>query len=120
MTTTDTTSPFLPGVEEKETVELTSALLHGLLRMTGGDPDEHTPEVRHLTRALHDVRWSVASRWIVELTETDVRTAHDLLVEYNERRRKPQMVRAHNYLTRMSEIYRRLYGSTPQTEEAQA
>lgn len=96
--------------ETRERVELTNGLLQALLNMTGGDPAEQSPEVRHLSLALHEVRWNLGNRWVVELTEGDIRAVRELIVQYNEDRQRPQLIRHHNYLRKVSETYRRLFG----------
>lgn len=100
MTTTDTTT---------ETVELTNGLLQALLNVTGGDPDDLSPRMRHLAIALHDLRWNMGNRWVVELTEDDIHAVRQAIVAYNEGRERPQLIRHHNYLRKTSETYRRLY-----------
>lgn len=98
--TTDTKVPV-------ERVELTSKLLEALLNMTGGDVELQQPKIRALVRQLHKAVMLVGNRWVVELTDEDMRTARYVLGVYTLNR--PQLkTRFHNWLTENSEQYRRI------------
>ena len=93
---------------ETETIELTNALFQCLLNMTAGDKGSH----RHLVHALHTVRWNMGNRWVIEMTEGDVKTARSLILDYTRNHRTGAMrTRFHNYMCQQSEAYRRLFWS---------
>lgn len=94
---------------EMEAVELTHSLLQCLLNMTGRTEEQRTPERESLARALHATYWNFGARWVVELTEGDIRTVHECIVGYTQNGRKRLYTRFHNYMCGQSLIYARLY-----------
>jgi hypothetical protein len=95
---------------ETETVELTNALFQCLLNMTGGDPELDMEPKRNLSRALHNVHWNMGGRWVVELTEEDIKTIHVLILGYTLNDKSPaKRTRFHNYMCHQSKVYWRLY-----------
>jgi ABC-type phosphate transport system auxiliary subunit len=98
--------------EGKEQVELTNALLQLLLNMTGGDPDLSQPPKRHLERALHEVRFLTGNRWLIEVTEGDVRTINYMIEVGTLNRRSSQVrTRFHTHMCKQSPTYNRLFYS---------
>lgn len=90
---------------ETETVELTHAMLQGVLNMTSS-PEHWTDRTRALVVAVHKAQWvGVGSRWRVPLTREEVRALHYVLRVYTLRR--PSLrVRFDNWLCQRSDLYR--------------
>lgn len=89
-------------------VEMSTSILQALLNMTS-DPDAWTDRTKSLATALHKVRaLNNSNRWLVELSDEDIRTVHYILQVYTLNR--PALrTRFNNWMCRQSHLYSEIY-----------
>lgn len=63
-------------------IDVTHAVFQALLHMTGGDPDLHTDKKKSLVRAVHAARLINSGRWVLPVTDEDIRSIYVHLEGY--------------------------------------
>lgn len=94
--------------ETVETVEVTHVLLQTLLNLTSEGVELQTPKLRHLVRALHNVKFSRdVGRWVLTLTRKDIE-AVDTIIRADGLINPGHELRFERQMIKQSQMYQEL------------